>query len=356
VDKYQPNFNNPRVISRVQTAVDFCQKYIKENNSQWLSSRWIDKHFGMSTRPLSRYLRDKLLICVNDYYNKDAGITKRYRLNSSGLVEMKQIIKDHVFVKTVSTQIQYSVTDLTLELQQQLKTKDFQFNDTSSRLYNPLQNLSREQKRQVFGQTDFVYNYDIVCACPQLFLQQSQKRGMDLYLFAVNDYIKNKRVIRERIARECDLDIQAVKVLINALFQGAYITHYRKSAVYQLVNGDSAKIEWLKQDQFLKDLRADIKEIWSYLRGMCPQRYKRDRLGRNRRLPISAITKTAVYRDLERQVLDQVIDYCRTKKIDLFPEHDGWRTNQQLDLVELTEVIRTNTGFDLDIDYELISL
>jgi len=340
---YTPNFNDPRVQARLVQAVKFCEKYLRVDKSQWLSTRWIDKSFGMSTNPLSKYLRDVLLVCVNDTYNKNTGQCKTYRLNPIGFNEIKASIKN--------IQTTYSVIDLAAKYQEQFETGKFEYNDTSSRLYHPVQNCPRAAKQKLLAEQGYTWHYDIECAAPTLLHQYSQQLEdpMDLYLFALRQYIRDRQSIRAQLAQECEVSEQTIKRIINGMFQGAQISNYNKSLTYAELDGDTARIEFLKQNDFIKDLKTDIAVMWDYIKPTMPKRTKVIKSGHVRHLPVSGKQKTGLYRELERRVVDAVQDYLTSRDIKYFLEHDGWATASELDTIDLCDYVQQRTGFDIKI-------
>jgi hypothetical protein len=346
---YKPNFNDPRTQQRVIRAIAFCKKYLREQRPQALGTRWIHHkdNFGNQQHPLSRYLREKLLICIDDRYNKDLKITKKYLLNESGLKFLEE------FVDTTNKQTTYSVTHLSNKFNEELNT-GIEYRDSSSRRWHWLQNQRRQEKQQVLIDSGLTHNYDIVCSCPNLLLQYSQQLSMDEYLFYINEYIKNRTVFRQQLSQETEVDEQVIKRLINGLFQGGQISAYTKSNSFLELNGDLAKIKFLQQHEFIIGLKQDIRVIWQYIKPQTQKRTKEDKNGRIRTLPISGKQKTALYRELERSVLDQVTRYLTETNNRYFLEHDGWTTADLIDQDSLRNYIKNNTGFDLEFDYELL--
>ncbi len=345
---YQPNFTNKAFLKRAATALAFVETYVSTTKSGWLSSRYIDQHFGQSQHPISRYLRQTLLICVDEKYSKEHRQCKKYIANREGIDFLKPMV-------TNNTHIQYSVYLLGSKHEQQLQSGDFEYNDSSSRLYHPIQNIKRDIKKQLLANWSYEHTYDIVCSCPTLILEYIKQLGSEEYPNAIKTYIDNRTLIRSRIAKSCEISEQQVKRIINGLFQGAYITNYTESLIYREVDGDPARIAWLKQDQFLTELRADIKMCWQIISKTQPIRTKADRNGRVRRIPLSGRRKTAIYRDLERQVLDVVRLYLLENNNKFFLEHDGWSCASEIDLEKLIKFIRERTGFDIEIDYEFVA-
>lgn len=345
---YEPNWRDPRVLARASQAVCFTRKYLNETTPQWLSTRWIaDKdNFGMSNNQLSKFLRDKLLICCDNSYNKFTGKTKHYLLNKTGFDEINQLLANN-------TNNTYSVIQVPKRIQEELQTGSFAYNDSSSRLYHPLQNFKRTDKRALLVQDGYLYNYDIQCCAPTLIMQYAQQLGMDEYPFAICEYIRNRKPIRNQIAQSAELTDQQVKRIINGLFQGAHISNYTQSLVYKELNGDTAKIEFLKQLDFIQQLQAEIRTCWEYIRPQLSKRTIPTRTG-TRLLPLTGKQKTALYRDLERVVLDSIRLYLNQTDNQFFAEHDGWTSKQQVDLSELVLHIRTQTGYQIKIEQDCL--
>jgi hypothetical protein len=343
---YTPNFQDPRVLARTSKAMSFVKKYLSETQPQWLSTRWIahKDNFGMSNNELSKFLRDKLLICSDESYNKFTGKTKHYLLNKTGFDELNELLCNN-------TNNTYSVIQVPKRIQEELQSGSFEYNDSSSRLYHPLQNFKRNDKRALLAQDGYLYSYDIQCCAPTLIMQYAQQLGMDEYPFAIKNYIKNRKQIRNDIARGAELNDQQVKRIINGLFQGAYISNYTQSLVYQEVGGDPAKIEYLKHDEFIKQLQQEIKTCWEYIRPVMSKRTIPTKTG-TRLLPLTGKQKTALYRDLERVVLDSIRDYLNSTDNQFFAEHDGWTSKQQVDITALVSHIRTQTGYQIEIEQD----
>jgi len=343
---YRPNFNDPRVQARVIKSIDFVKRYLSSDRSQWLSTRWIDCHLGSQRNQLSRYLREILLICVDKSYSKKDGICKRYQLNQTGLdfLETK--------VDTNSTQTHYSVVEVADKFQDELENNQIIYNDTSDRLYHWLQNQKRAVKQEVFERVGLNWTYDIVCSAPTLFHQKSQQLGMDLYLPYLRDYLVNRKSIRNQLAEESELDEKTIKRIINGLFQGAHISKYRKSHCYQELDGDLARIEFLRQHRFIQGLKEDIRVMWTYLRPLVPKRTIAQKNGSIKSLPISGKQKTALYRKLERQVLEVIKRYLSERNIKFYTEHDGWSSDKEIDVNELSDYVRDHTGFVLEFEQQ----
>ncbi|CAB5207099.1 hypothetical protein UFOVP180_26 [uncultured Caudovirales phage] len=348
---YQPNFNDPRIRRRTIQALSFATAMLSPNSSQWVSKALIDKpeHFGQSQNVLSKYLRSKLLVCTDPTFSKQTGKCKEYKLNQTGVDELSQYLG--IDPKSV-----VDGGPLFEKYRDQLETGNFEYNDKSSRLHHALQHVRRDAKKQGLAKFGYKYNYDIKCCAVTLIHQHAQRLGMDSYLFALREFMTKRTEIRNRIAKELEIDAKTAKILLTALLQGSYISHSPKTNVYKAVGGDHSKIEWLKQDEWLTEFRGDIKECWSYIIPHMSYRTMIDKNNRTRRVPVNGKQKSALYRDLERGVLDSVRTYLNNTDNKHLAEHDGWSCQKEIDIEELSSYVKTQTGFEIEIEFEVIEL
>lgn len=356
---YTPNFQDARVQRRCRQALGFACGAISATNSHAWSTRYIDKWFGVQSNPLSAYLRQQLLVVTNHHWNKDKGECKQYVLNSPAVQQLKQ---DLGIASEATSNIVLQVVNKTYE--PELASGQFVYRDKSSRLWHPLQNFRRDTKRSVLNSAGYHYHYDIECCAmtlihqhsqriPEVVVEQKWQQGpMDLYLFALRRYLQNRTEIRDQIAQEADLDSATVKRIINALLAGAPLSLNPATEINKMLGGDRARIQFLKQHEYLSQLRADIKMCWDYIKPTLPRRSKTQTTGRERMIPISSRQKWGVYFDLERQVLDSVRDYLVATSNKHFLEHDGWSCASELDQVALQQWICNQTGFVVEIELE----
>lgn len=399
--KYIPNLNDPRIIKRIKTALGFIRGCMSDTKSHSWSTRYIDKHLGQQNHNLGKYLRNHLLIETNNRYTKGytkRGICKEYKLNLQGYEYVKDLVsyKQYVSISNWSLfrdikknteignllenkeplEIYPSVSQVgdsrlvndwvKKEFRTEFESLNFLYEDKSHRLWHPLQNVRKTDKQNIFRELDLTYQYDIVCCAPTLIHQYSHQvplvvendkyiQGpMDLYLFAVQEYLQDRKSVRTRIAQETEIPEKLVKIIINALFAGAQLGHNKDSAIYKLLNGDKARIEYLKQHPYIIQLRSDIKTIWEYLRPVMTTRYKTNKLGKTRKLALSSRDKWNLYFYLERQVLNVIRQYLDKTNNKYFLEHDGFTTQVEVNQNELLDEIYQKTGFILELETEIL--
>ena len=358
---YRPNFTDPRVISRTIKAIGFVCGVMSETKSHPWSSRYIDKYLGNYRNPLSKWLRSQLLICTDEFYRYDSteNKCKEYRLNTEGLKSLREMMK------TNNIQLYPSVVEVAKsDYLSELTTGNFTYSDKSNRLWHPLQRYRRQYKTRILEEHGYLHHYDIECCAPTLIYQYSQmiperivdskwvQGPMDLYLFALRNYLTDRITIRQELAEQLELPIDAVKEIINALFAGAVISNNKDSDIYHILNGDRARIEYLKQNEFITELRRDIKTIWEYIRPVMQKRTKQTSKGTERLLPITSKQKWSVYFEQERIVLNSIRNYLDQNKCKYFLEHDGWSCDRDIDRNELSLFVKGETGFMIKIEHE----
>jgi hypothetical protein len=359
---YTPNFHDPRVRARCRHAIGFvCGVMSKKKPRQW-STRYIDQYLGNQRNDLSKWLRNQLLICVDDFYKYNSGeqgICKKYLLNQSGLAALLEALE------TNNIQLYPSVVEVA-ESQHglELTSGDFNYNDKSNRLWHPLQRYRRNYRTQILADHGYEHHYDIECCAPTLIYQYSQQipeviengrwlQGpMDLHLEALSRYLTDRQQVRDELAVALELPTEAVKEIINALFAGAVISRRRDSDIYEILNGDLARIEFLKQHEYIQELVKDIRCCWQYIRPVMQKRTKKTPKGTERRLPVTARQKWHLYFELERRVINAVRVYLEERSVRYFLVHDGWYSDREIDRDELRKFVYERTGFKLNFDYE----
>lgn len=367
---YTPNLNDPRVKKRVKRALGFATACFSEDKARSWSTRYIDRYFGVSSNPLSKYLRDTLLVCTDPHYSSLSHVSKKYKLNPQGVSRLTDPM-------TISVLQVSAVAWAKEEFAEELSTRVFKYTNKSNRNWHPLQRVRREIKRDVFRDSNLKYQYDIQCCAPRLLLQYSQqipelldpikllgaqnnKRAlwiqgpMDLWLPNLQAYLKDRTTIRNALALRAEITPEVSKEIINALFAGARLGLVEDSAIYQLLQGDIARIHYLKQDPFISGLRDEIKLMWDYIKPVMPKTTITTKTGQEKQLPISSKQKWNLYFSLEMQVLKAITDYLTETNNKFFTEHDGWCCEKLVDQTELIDFVRNKTGFNIELDLEIL--
>lgn len=346
---YTPNFQNPQVQRRIQKSLDWCNTYLSETKTHWLSYNEIQRQFGSLHRPLGIYLRNSLLICVNPYYsNLTKSVCKTYKLNIEGYLRLCQAINyEPKFT-------------LNPKQQQQLESGQFDYNDSSDRSFNGIQYIHKEKRRTILENAGYHYHYDIEAAAPTLLLQRYQQlqthhqihtQGYKTKsLVALEYYINNRSQIRQQIASECQTSDSTIKEVITLALLGAVLSSNRHSSIFREINNDYALMTRLQNNHSLRDILKDISAMWKILRELLPVRYLTDRNGKQRLRALRGSDKSGLYRSLEKQVGDVIRRSLRGTRCLWI--HDGWSCDKVCDDVRLISEVRRQTGFVIKLDRE----
>ena len=353
--QYTPNLNDPRVIKRIESALGFARGVLSTTKSHQWSTRFIDKHMGQQQRPLGKWLREQLLITTEQKYNSETGLCKEHMLNADGYSRLKASLyqpKNLIPTNPTNSPSVSEVQDITLVKSwiaqlhdSELKQQEFHYMDKSGRLWHPIQNIRREFKNQILTDAGLIHQYDIQCCAPTLLIQYAQQCGMDEWLPAMQRYLKERNVVRQELAIAAEISEDKVKVIINALICGAYLSKADNTAIYNELGGDLCRIEYLQQDAYILQLKQDIKTMWSYIKPTQTRRFVKTKKGTYKMAPFSCRDKWSVYFRLERQILNSVSQFMRENQVKFFLEHDGWSSSKELNELELTQWVRESTGY-----------
>jgi hypothetical protein len=360
---YEPNFNDPRVIRRCRKAIGFTKAIVSPTKHTPVSTRFIDKHYGISSNKLSKYLRDLLLVCVDDSFNMDSGECKKYIYSVDGmnfLINSLSLKKSEKSLNNLSTTITPSVLLLKEEAlnwanetyEDQLKSLDFEYEEKSHRLWNPIQSIRSEIRTELLADRGLSHQYDIVCAAPTLLYQYSfmVPDATGEVLETLEHYLEHRSAVRYGLAKEAEITQDQSKKIINALFAGAHLTTYPQAALFKLINQDKAKMMFLKQHPYLTALRMDIKTMWDVIKPSYPCEYFITRSGKKRKRPFNAKAKWDIYFRLERQIIEEVKSYMNEINSRYFLEHDGFTSEKPINPQDLSWWIEAGTDFKLILE------
>lgn len=356
---YSPNFNDPRVVKRIKKAIGFASGVLSPRKSHSWSTTYIDQFFGHQSSQLGKYLRDALLIVTNKHWDMAQGKCKEYISNEQGLTYLRNQIKGiHTAPYCITSFSPWQEYNQIAEVfseqyADELITKQFNYKDQSNRLWHPLQHVKREAKSIVLANAGLVHQYDIDCCAPTLIMQYAEQCGMDLYLFAIRGYLKDKQQFREQLADDLLISEKSAKILINALFCGAKIGHSSEFATSPLLLNDPVRINKAKVHPFIVGLKEDIKICWEYIEPFTVRKSITQPNGKQRKLPMSSKTKWAVYFDQERKVLNAMDCYLKTGDNHCFLEHDGWSCHHRLDESDVEQYIKQATNFRIKLSFAL---
>lgn len=337
---YTPNFKNPKVFNTCKKALTFVELYTRTTRVDSIAVTQLYKHFGNTSRPLGEWLVDKLLVVADPYYNFQTGRCKKYRQNADGVKMLRELLGN-------------PTADLTTECQQQLDTGNFEYEEKSDRLFNPIQFLRKTQRDDLLASNGYRNYYDIEAAAPTMLLQRAKQLDPNFTAPALEHYITNRSEVRQQVAKQCEITQGNTKFIFNAMLQGAAISSYSESKIFQELNYNYDAIHRLKHNQQVQAIKQDISRMWRVLKSEFPKRVVVDSLGRTRSARLSGKQKSGYYRELENQVGKVIRRELVKQKIKCFWIHDGWYCNEWVDSVRLCARVKQQLGFVIKLDWTI---
>jgi hypothetical protein len=330
---YTPNFQNPQVQRRIVKSLDWCNTFLSQTRTHWLSQREIQRQFGSQSRPLGLYLRDRLLICVNPYYsNLTASVCRTYKLNVDGYLALCQAI---------DYEPKYQPSP---EVIKTLDTGDFEYKTIGHRDYHPLQNLPKRIKQPLLTSKGYRHEYDIECCAQTLLIQHSKRLGFNKSTPALDRYISDRTSVRDEIKSRTGLDSKTIKQILTALLNGSNLSSWHTNSIFAYVNYNRSMIEFLKEDLYIQQYITDVRGMWREIRKHQSLRYKER---------FNAKMKSEMYRFLEESVRVVIQRYLKKKKNRAFIEHDGWSCQTAVDIDGLIFEVKKQTGFVIKLDWTI---
>lgn len=339
--QYQPDFGRKDVRKRAQTALGWACAHLDAVKARPLSKAQITKRLGQAQNPFSSWLREQLLICNDHFYDPDTGEVKKWRLNLNGVALLQRML-----TATNHSEIEEAINDVGIdwarsEYHKTIESGEFEYQEKSDRNWNELQFLRNDVRKPVFDSYGYIYNYDIEAAAPTLILQYARRCGLTRPTPILTDYIENKSLRRRELANRIGVNISVAKKIINARLAGAAMG--MDNSIMRELGGNQRSYYLLKNDWWFIQLTKDIKKLWAAIR------------------PYHAVTgrfnsrqKWRIYFKLENTVMTSVKQYLRKNKTRrVFLEHDGWRTDVQVDLYKLQRAIKQQTGYSVRFDEEV---
>ena len=352
---YEPNFDDPRVRAKCLKALGFAHGVLGKSEKE-CHSRTMDRFFGQGQGNLSKYLKAQLLTPVNKHYYFGPGgyQCKTYKLNSAGAKRLyNDLYPKYTLTKKRKTEIVVNVWEK--EYNPELTTGEFVYNEKSNRYWHTLQNINSEDRKQLFSKYGYSHIYDIKACAPTLIAHLAdayapkQTITVKRMNAAFDNFLNNTKQFRQHIAHTANCDYAVAKKLINSLFAGANLGCNKDFDTFKLLGYSYDKMQALKDDVQLSELRSAISKAWKLIRVG-----EQIELSHGKRM--NSRQKWNVYFSYEKAIMGVITDYMDKQYCRYFIEHDGWSCSHELDLAELIQVVRSKTGINkLEIDYEYFS-
>ena len=320
----------------VERALIWAEQNLHPDKPRAWSCRHIEKQFGK--RKIGQWLRQQLLITTKPNWSIEHHECKEYCLNLVGM----DIVKQSIGLTTAQAQNKV-IDDLVEKFKDQLDSGEFTYVNKSNRNHHPLQSVRKEIRSQVLTSHGYHYDYDMVCAAPNLLYQRALATGMKP-LTVIPQYIELRTDIRQHISSNYGIELSAVKQVITGLFQGGYISKWSNSECYKTLKGNYNHIERLRSDPLIQALVIEIKQMWQHI--ISDMRLN----GEFNEPRVLGKHKAEIYRSIEEEVMREVKRYLRKHKIKFFEIHDGFQTTEIIDQEDLAVFVRSNTRYQISLE------
>ena len=97
--------------------------------------------------------------------------------------------------------------------------------------------------------------------------------------------------------------------------------------------------------------------IWRTLTRDIPREMITTKTGRQQRSRITAKQKSEIYRQEEQRVVKEIKRWIKKKEpmARVMTEHDGWRSDTMMDVIDIIDHVRRTTGYVIKIEWNKIS-
>lgn len=335
---YEPNWNDPRVQSKVKSVLSWCNLMLHHERPAQIHSNVIREVFGSNQKSsLNIYLKANLLIQSGTYAVGTSSYS--YLLNQKGYDKLSALVDNkHI------AYVDHFFSPIEKKHESELTNLSFNYNMKADRYWHPLQNIRREKKAEFWQKHGLPFDYDIDACAPTILLGLAEQLGLNhLVGKPIQDYLNNKDDFRNRLATKLDIPYQDAKMLINSLFNGARLAANPYCRAFQVL-GSKDKMELLQDDAEVRMLRMAIKAIWL-------------RISNRSKSDVSdSKGKWAFYFHWERIVLDVIRVELLKQGVKSFTEHDGFRTDTQVDTTVIEEMILNTTKLKIRIKKKIAEI
>jgi hypothetical protein len=222
----------------------------------------------------------------------------------------------------------------------------------SGRLYARKINLQTAPKAVKQAALHDLWEYDFENCHYAIFYQLAGQAGVECP--NIQHYLAHKEEVRSRIAREVQITQEQTKVCLLAIMYGARASGWHESAIPEMI---ADKAQRLYEYPLFAGLMCEIKAGREAILNRCPK---------GRTTYMNAMGKRIRKNESAEQILAHLIQGIEAKMLhialDLYPkqilllQHDGFAASEKLDRRRISESIKAQTGFDMDLSEERIRL
>lgn len=319
------DYTTSRRIGVVKRVIAFvCE--LSATDAVPLHTKKLREVFGKESNDFAKHLKALCLVKVSGQYIVGKQ-SQSYVRNEEGV----QRLIDAVGLK--QEDVGALLIDQYAEYQSEIESGSFKYNEKDNRFYHAFQNIKKTNKQSFWASHGYHHDLDIESSAATLLYQAAVKARCPAVLLGdLRAYVDDKVSVRQYYVDLLKCDAVTAKEVVTAMINLAHLGFKHCSLNRVLTR---AQIEVLADDKYTIGLRATLKLMWNFL-------------GRAHRFKPTGANRWKLYRAIERQVMDVVVEQCAGR---VFREHDGLRTDTPVDIRTVAEVVKQRTGFDIKLAY-----
>lgn len=291
----------------------------------------------------------------------------------------------HVILKDLLEQQDLETTQLLVLCKKFFEGNEKMIYTTSStRLYNPLQNLSKDVRKVLFAKW---HDYDISACAPTLLSQM-----VDMETPVIDYYLKNKDQIRQWLADLLGMTKDHAKEIINALFFGVTAsaaqlrwdfrrgskdrrmteTGFQGKLMFRIAEifaeyklEYNTMIDKFDQIEWIQDLKEEIKAVSNEIANKVRATAKVQEDGSikifspfgHQKILVSWKKKQVMsfmFMSAERKILDVMSTHLESSQNHNLLIHDGFISKEPVNTKELESEIEQFTGFKVKLSHQVL--
>jgi hypothetical protein len=343
LNPYIPNLGDPKIKRRVSAVLEWCGSLLNDKRPRPIHNSVLTKVFANHQRNPGRWLYSNLLQQVANY-----AVGKRsysYVLNVDGYLKLHKLVG--LEVRGAAEVAKEMYADIVSGV------KPLDYVDRGDRRYHAVQNLKRHVRSEVFAGW---WDYDIEACAPTLLYQyvchEKDAEWGAKWLPTIRRLVHEKDEVRQYVGVLTGLDEKQTKRLLNALVFKAVLAPHSACSTFQILRQDVELLYRVKSDPYIRALRREVRHLWELVatRHLVEQNRRLLWEGRTAAaLKSTASLRMAIYRKLERQVIDAIEVALPDARLGCVLMHDGFMLKERVSSAVLEHEVLKQTGFAVKI-------
>lgn len=402
-EQYTPRWGSKPVTKKITSALEFGFKFFSIYQRQDVGASALIEGFGQIGRSksnpeknaLNRYMRELLLTKTRfEVINQKKAEYKfswaklLWLMEQNGMeipVKLKDILKSEeskascceetVIAYTFSGKEEKAAKDVLDLIDLHTNFTHLLTENAEYKIQNFTDRLeAKHQSKTKVARAKFWagwYDYDIEACSYTLLYQKLSRLTQDLHRFTtIQSAFKDKHTFRNTLSSDLEIDVDTVKEILATLLFNPNLVEHNSTSIWKILIENDYNPRFFfrlaRRSHTLLQLIAELKLMWPILMADWEITNKQDpkqifrtkdeydedavitKFGRYKATKF----RSRIYFELERQVLDVIRKFMSGKICHLM--HDGFFTPQQIDTEKLRQLIKQETGFEVNISEETL--